>query len=66
MFRVLSCELYTNIGKYVCIDYLGSKKSKVSDLHFRGTGKDKHNDMDYDNVLVFGIPDLLLDFFTCH
>ena len=26
MFRVLSCVIYTIIGKYVCIDYLGSEK----------------------------------------
>ena len=26
MFRLLSCVIYTIIGKYVCIDYLGSEK----------------------------------------
>ena len=26
-FRVLNCVIYTIIGKYVCIDYLGSDKS---------------------------------------
>ena len=26
MFRVLSCEINTIIGKYVCIEYLGSEK----------------------------------------
>ena len=38
MFRVLSCVIYTIIGKYVCIDYLGYEKSKLSDLHLGGTG----------------------------
>ena len=28
IFRVLSCVIYTLIGKYVCIDYLGSDKLK--------------------------------------
>ena len=32
LFRVLSCVIYTIINKYVCIDYLGSEKSKLSDL----------------------------------
>ena len=58
MFRVLSCVIYTIIGKYVCIDYLGSKKSKLSDLHIGCNGKNKHNDTDYNNVLGIGIPDL--------
>ena len=30
--RVLSCAIYTIIGKYVCIYYLGSEKSKLIDL----------------------------------
>ena len=32
MFRVLSCAIYKFISKYVCIDYLGSEKEKLSDL----------------------------------
>ena len=32
LFRVFSCVIYTIIDKYVCIDYLGTKKLKVSDL----------------------------------
>ena len=39
MFRVLSCVIYTIIVKYVCIDYLGSEKSKLSDLRLGGTGR---------------------------
>ena len=63
---MLSSVLYTIIGKYVCIDYLGSEKSKLSDLHLGYTGKNKHNDTDYENVLGIGIPDLLLNVFSCH
>ena len=33
MFRVLSCVIYTIISNYVCIDYLGSEKAKLSGLH---------------------------------
>ena len=66
MFRVLSCVIYTIIGKYVCIDYLGSDKSKLSDLHLTGTGRYKHYDTDYDHVLGTGIPDILLNFLSCH
>ena len=32
LFIVLSCVIYTIIDKYVCIDYLGSEKSKLSGL----------------------------------
>ena len=63
---MLSCVIYTIIGKYVCIDYLGSEKSKSSDIRLGCTGKNKHNDMDYDSVLGTGIPDLLFIFLSCH
>ena len=66
MFRVLSCVIYTFMGKYVCIDYLGSDKSKLSDLHIGCTGPNKHNDTDYDNILGIGIPNLLLNLLSCH
>ena len=64
--KEMSCVIYTIIGKYVCIHYSGSEKSKLSDLHLGDTGKDKHNDTDYDNVLGTGIPDLLLNLLSCH
>ena len=38
LFRVLSCVIYTIVGKYFCIDYLGSEKSKLSDLKIGCTG----------------------------
>ena len=67
MFRVLSCVIYTIISKYVCIDYLGYEKSKLSDLHLGCTGKNKNsNDTDYDNLLGIGIPDLLLNLLSCN
>ena len=51
IFIVLSCVIYTIIGKYVCIDYLGSKKSKLIYLRLGGTGRYKHNDTYYDNII---------------
>ena len=66
MFKVLSCVIYTIIGKYVCIDYLGSDKSQLSYLRLGVTGRYKHYDTDYDNVLGIGIPDLFLNFLSCH
>ena len=65
MFRVLICVIYTIIEKYVCIDYLGSEKSKWSDLCLGVTGRYKNYDTDYDNVLGIGITDLLLDLLYC-
>ena len=61
MFRVLSSVIYIIIDKYVCIDYLGSEKSKLNDLKIGCTGSRKHNGMDYNNVLGIGIPDLLIN-----
>ena len=39
VFRVLSCVIYTVIDKYVCIDYLGTEKKKISDLKFLALGQ---------------------------
>ena len=58
---MLSCVIYTIIDKYVCIGYLGSEKSKLSDLKIGCNGSNKHNGMNYNNLLVIGIPDLLLN-----
>ena len=66
LFIVLNCVIYKIVGKYVCIDYLGSEKSKLSDLRLGCTGLNKHNVTDYDNVLGIGIPDLLLNLLSCH
>ena len=62
----MSCVIYTIIKIYVCIDYLGSEKSKLSYLHLGGTGKYKHYDTDYDNLLGIGIPNILLSLLSCH
>ena len=63
---MLSCVIYTIIDKYVCIDYLGSDKSKLSDLKIGCTGSSKHNGLDYNNLLGICIPDLLLNLLSCH
>ena len=59
---MLSCVIYIIIRNYVCIDYLGSKKSKLSELHLGVTWRYKHLDKKYDNVLGFVIPDLSLNY----
>ena len=61
----MSCVIYKIIRNYVCIDNLGSEKSKLSDLRLGVTGRYKRLDKKYDNVLGFGIPDLLLLFLSC-
>ena len=65
IFRVLSCVIYTIISNTVCIDYLGSEKSKLSYLRLRIIGRYKHLDKKYDKVLVFVIPDILLNLLSC-
>ena len=42
MLRVLSCVIYTIISNYVCIDHLGSEKTKLSDLGLGIAGSYKH------------------------
>ena len=66
LFRILSSVICTIIKKYVCIDYLGSEKSKLSYLKIGCTGSSKHNGMDYNNILGIGIPYLLLNLLSCH
>ena len=62
MFRVLSCVVYKIISNYACIDYLGYEKTKLSNLRLGTGGSYKHLDKQYDNVLGFVIPDLLMVF----
>ena len=66
MFRVLSCVIYAIIDKYVCIDYLGTEKLKISDLKIACTGSSKHYGMDYNNLFGIGSPDLLLNMLSWH
>ena len=65
MFRVLSCVIYIVIIKYVCINYSGYEKTKLSDLRLGVSGRYKHLDKDYKNVLGFVITYLLLNFLSC-
>ena len=44
MFIVFSCVIYTIISNYVCIDYLGSEKTKLGDLRLGVAGSYKHLD----------------------
>ena len=65
MFKVLSCVIYTIIDRYVYIDYLVTETKKISELRLGCTLKTKHEDMDYDNLFGIGIPDILLNMFSC-
>ena len=66
MFKVLICVIYTIIDRYVCIDYLGTEKNKISELRLGCTLKTKHESMDYENLFGIGIPDILLNMLSCH
>ena len=66
LFRVLSGVIYTTIDKYVCVDYLGSDKSRLKRLNIGCAGSNKHNGVDYNNVLGICIPDLFLNSLSCH
>ena len=66
MFRVLSRVIFTNIDRYICIDYLVTEINKISELRLSCTLKTKHECMDYDNLFGIGIPDILLNILSCH
>ena len=61
MFRVLSCVIYTIIGRYVCIDYLGTETNKISELNLGCSLKTKHENKDYQNIFGIGIPDIFMN-----
>ena len=63
---MLSCVIYTIIDKYVCVDYLGTDKKKISDLKIGCTKSIKHDGMDYNNLFGIYIPDILLNMLSCH
>ena len=63
---MLSYVIYTIIDRYVYIDYLGTEKNKISEFRLGCTLKSKHDGMDYENLFVIGIPDILLNILSCH
>ena len=65
VFKVLSCDIYTIISNYVCIDYLACQL-KNSELPVYFGGVFKHGNRSYDKILGIGIPDLLMILMSCH
>ena len=65
-FKVLSCVIYTIINNYVCIDILACESKKLSELNFGCRGILKHTNKNYDTILGIGIPDLSMNFMSCH
>ena len=63
---MLSCVIYKIIDRYVCVDYLGTEKKKISELRLGCTLSSKHDGMDYNNLFGIGIPDILLNMLSCH
>ena len=62
VFRVLSCVLYTVIENYVCIAYLCCQSKKLSLIC-----SDKvFYDGSYNELLGIGIPEVLMNFISCH
>ena len=65
LFRVLSFVIYTTIGRYVCIDYLGTQTKKISELNLGCSLKTKHENKDYDNLFGIGIPEIFMNMLSC-
>ena len=65
MFKVLTSVIYTIINRYVCIDYLDTQKKKISELRLGFTLQTKYDGMDYNNLFVIGIPDILINMLSC-
>ena len=66
MFKVFSCVIYTIIGNYVCIDYIGSEKKHLSALLLFPGGCYKHFNKRNYNLLGIGIPYMLINLLSCH
>ena len=45
---------------------MGTDLNKISELRLGCTLKTKHEGMDYDSLFGIGIPDILLNMFSCH
>ena len=61
-FKVLSCVIYTILDNYVCIDYLACQWRKLSEVSVDGKYSVKY----FNKFLGIGIPDLLMNFLSCH
>ena len=65
-FRVLSCNIYTIIKIYVCIDYLDFQSKQISEITVGCRGGSKRRDEKFDRILCIGIPYLLINLMSCH
>ena len=66
VFKVLSYVIYIIISNYVCIEYLASESKIIIDFSV-GYGEGyKHEEESYNKILGIGIPDLLMNFMSCH
>ena len=51
--------------RYVCIDYLGTEITKISQLKLGRSLKTRHEDKDYDKWFGIGIPDIFMNMLSC-
>ena len=65
-FKVVSCDIYTTINDYVCIKNLACESNKLCELSVCYEGGFKHGNKNYDKILGIGVPDLLMNFMSCH
>ena len=54
------------VEKYVCIDYLCTLNSRLSEIKVDNSYLHKHADMDYNNLFGIGIPDIVMNIVSCH
>ena len=65
MFRVLISVIYKIIDRYVCIDYLGNEKNKISEINLGFSLKTRHENKDYEKLFGIGIPDIFMNVLSC-
>ena len=62
---MLSCVIYTIIDRYIFIDYLCTETKKISEFNLGCSLKTRHENKDYDNLFVIGIPDIFTNMLSC-
>ena len=62
VYRVLSCVLYSIIENYFFVDYLCCHSKRLSFISYDKISKEAS----YNELLGIGIPEVLIDFISCH
>ena len=57
--------LYTQLLTNTCVLTIYVQKKRLSELKLGNSLKTRHEDQDYDNLFVIGIPDIFINMLSC-